>query len=199
MSRFTQGTRRLRLLFASTLGAAAVFPAVAAAGPVTPVPSLDIQQYLGRWQQIAAIPQWYESLCERNVNANYSLTAEGTVRVINRCSGPGNFPITLEGRARILDQTTKAQLQVTFLKLGTYLFPGSDPNYVVMGLGTGYSWAVVGDPQRTSGFVLARNSALTADEKAKVLAVLAANGFDPSKLRTTPQVGGLQVAQPFNQ
>lgn len=200
MSRFTHSLRRhVRLIIGTGLAATAALPATAMAGPVTPVPSLDVQKYLGRWQQIAAIPQWYEALCERNVNANYTLNADGTVGVLNRCSGPFNAPITIQGRARVLDQTTKAQLQVSFAGFGnSFYYPNTDPNYIVMGLGSGYRWAVVGDPQRTSGFVLARTGSITASEKTSILSVLTANGFDPSKLQTTRQVGGLQVVQPFN-
>jgi apolipoprotein D and lipocalin family protein len=185
----------------STIAAVAlgglVAPAAAVAGPVTPVAKLDIQQYLGRWQQIAAIPQWYEAFCYSDTNANYSLNANGTVKVQNRCLSLGGFPVNALGQARIIDKTTNAQLQVSFLNVGGYYYPDNQPNYVVMGLGAGYSWAVVGDPQRTSGFVLARASKITAAEKAQITNVLTANGFNPCSLRTTRQRGGITVDQPF--
>ncbi len=179
------------------VAACALAPSAASAGPVTPVPKLDVQQYLGQWKQIAAIPQWYEIFCYSDTNANYALNSDGTVRVINRCLAPGGGLVSTLGRARVLDKTTNAQLQVTFLNLGGWIYPGSDPNYVVMGLAPDYSWAVVGDPQRTSGFVLARGAALTPAQKATILQVLATNGFDACSLRTTRQRGGIQVDQPF--
>lgn len=173
-------------------------PAVASAGPVTPVPKLDPQQYVGQWRQIASIPQWFEALCYSDTVANYSVNDDGTIRVVNRCFSLGGLEIVTRGRARILDPVTSAQLQVTFLNLGgQWVYPGNEPNYVVIGLSPDYRWAVVGDPQRTSAFVLSRGSTLTADEKSKVLAVLAENGFNACSLNTTRQRGGLQTVRQF--
>lgn len=197
MSRIScRALRRLALV--ATISASALAPAAASAGPVTPVPKLDVQQYLGQWRQIASIPQWFEALCYSDTVANYSLNDDGTVRVVNRCFALGGLEITSRGRARILDPVTSAQLQVTFLNIGGgWVYPGNEPNYIVMGVSPDYRWAVVGDPQRTSAFVLSRASSLTADEKASVLGVLADNGFNACSLNTTRQRGGLQTVRQF--
>lgn len=197
MSRISRRALR-RLALAATVGVSALIPAAASAGPVTPVSKLDPQQYIGQWRQIASIPQWFEALCYSDTVANYSVNDDGTIRVVNRCLSLGGLEIVTRGRARILDKTTNAQLQVTFLNVGGgWVYPGNEPNYIVMGLSPDYRWAVVGDPQRTSAFVLARSSTLTADEKSKVLAVLAANGFNACSLNTTRQRGGLQTVRQF--
>lgn len=198
-SQATSPRRRRRLgLAALILSAALAAPGAATAGPVTPVPKLDLAQYLGQWRQIAAIPQWYEVFCASNTVANYSLGAGGTVRVVNRCFAPGGGQIATTGRARVLDATTNAQLQVTFANVGgSWIYPDSRPNYVVMGLADDYRWAVVGSPERSSAFVLSRSPALAAADRSTILAVLAANGFNACALQTTPQRGGLGVAQPF--
>ncbi len=197
MSRISRRALR-RLALAATVGVSALIPAAASAGPVTPVSKLDPQQYIGQWRQIASIPQWFEALCYSDTVANYSVNDDGTIRVVNRCLSLGGLEIVTRGRARILDKTTSAQLQVTFLNVGGgWVYPGNEPNYIVMGLSPDYRWAVVGDPQRTSAFVLSRSSTLTADEKSKVLAVLAANGFNACSLNTTRQRGGLQTVRQF--
>jgi apolipoprotein D and lipocalin family protein len=188
--------RRLALVFA--LGASALAPAAASAGSVTPVPKLDPEQYIGQWRQIASIPQWFEVLCYSDTVANYSLNDDGTVRVVNRCFSLGGLEITTRGRARILDPVTSAQLQVTFLNIGgNWIYPNNEPNYIVMGLSPEYRWAVVGDPDRSSAFVLSRTSTLSADDKAKVLGVLSANGYNACSLNTTRQRGGLQSVRQF--
>ncbi len=176
---------------AAGFGAAA---APASAGPVTPVPSLDAQRYTGEWRQIASLPQWFEAFCVSDTVANYSLNDDGTVRVSNRCVGPFGANITTRGRARVLDPVTNAQLQVTFVQAlgGGWSYAGTEPNYVVIGLGEAYDWAVVGDPQRTSAFVLSRTPALSSAQLGVVRGVLATNGFDPCKVRTTRQRGGVQ-------
>lgn len=167
--------------------------AAPASASVEPVPSLDVQRYLGEWRQIASLPQWFEALCVSDTVANYSLNDDGTVRVSNRCVGPYGANIATRGRARVLDTQTNAQLQVTFVQGigGGWSYPGNRPNYIVMGLGEAYDWAVVGDPDRTSAFVLSRGPSLTAGQLEVVRGVLAENGFDPCKLRTTRQRGGI--------
>jgi apolipoprotein D and lipocalin family protein len=194
-------------LIASTLalvgaGAAAAAAPASAEGrpPVKPVASLDLSRYLGQWRQIAAIPQWFELLCTNDTVANYGLNPDGTVRVVNRCYGPLKTPIVTRGVARVLDKTTNAQLQVSFAFVGgQWLFPGTTPNYVVLGLADDYSWAVVGDPNRTSAFVLSRSATLTPDALTAVKAALVATGYNPCKLNTDKQNGGLQVVKPLCQ
>lgn len=190
--------RVARRALAFAIFGAAVASGSAAAAPVTPVAHLDVQRYAGQWRQIASIPQWFEVLCTSDTVANYGIVDASTVRVVNRCFAPGGVEIVTRGRARVLDPVTNAQLQVTFLNLGGgWIYPGSEPNYVVMGLGSQYDWAVVGDPRRTSAFVLARDSQLSPAATAEVVGVLEANGFDACRLRTTPQRAGLRTVRPF--
>lgn len=186
---------------AGLLGLAAAAPAAAApaaAPAVRPVASLDVQRYLGTWRQIADIPQFYEVFCVKDVTARYSLNTDGTVRVLNTCTGPLGGTIRTDGTARILDRTTNAQLQVSFLKVfGTPVFTGSDPNYVVMGIAGDYSWAVVGDPSRSTGYILSRTAGLPAASMKAAKAVLVRNGYDPCALRLTRQTGGSSSTAPI--
>lgn len=180
----------------SALAISAGFGAAAtpASASFTPVPSVDVQRYLGEWRQVASLPQWFEALCISDTVASYSLNDDQTVRVSNRCVGPFGANVVTRGRARVLDPVTNAQLQVTFVPGlgGGWSYAGSEPNYVIIGLGAAYDWAVVGDPQRTSAFILSRTPALSAAQLETVRGVLSANGFDPCKLRTTRQRGGIQ-------
>lgn len=182
------------LICASLGGAAATSATAAERPPVKPIPQLDVQRYLGEWRQIASLPQWFEALCLSDTVANYSRNDDGTVRVSNRCTGPFNSNIVTRGRARILDTTTNAQLQVTFVALGggNWFYAGDQPNYIVAGIGADYDWAVVADPDRTSAFVLSRTPTLSTEQREAVLATLRGNGFDPCRLRVSKQRGGAQ-------
>ncbi|MDO9356270.1 MAG: lipocalin family protein [Solirubrobacteraceae bacterium] len=196
--------RRARRLLVAALGASALAPAAASAAtdpaPIVPVPSVDVQRYLGDWKQVAAIPQWFEALCERDVTANYVLRPDGAVGVKNVCKGPFGASIVANGRARILDKTTNSQLQVSFAQaFGQWFYPNSTPNYVIVGLGANYDWAVVGSPERSSAFVLSRTATLTPAQRSAVLSTLSTNGFDACKLKTTKQTGGATAATPFCQ
>ena len=198
--------RRARQFLAAALAAATltlvgVAPASAAstaAAGITPVGHVDIGRYLGTWKQIADIPQWYETFCVRDVTANYALNADGTVKVVNTCANPLNGTTTTTGVARVLDRTTDAQLQVSFLNLfGQQIYLGGDPNYVIIGLAPDYSWAVVGDPSRASGYVLSRSVTLSAADTATARDVLRRNGYDPCNLTYTKQTGGASSTGKF--
>jgi apolipoprotein D and lipocalin family protein len=189
----------LRLLATPLLvaGALAASTAPASAAPVKPVAHVDVSRYLGSWKQIAAIPAWYEAACVRNVTATYTLNSDNTIRVANRCFNPLG-QVTSTGRARVLDHTTDAQLQVAFFQLaGQWAYLGTAPNYVIMGLDPQYGWAVVGDPQHQSAFVLSRAAALSSAQTTEVQSILVQNGYDPCRLKVTPQSGGLTKAADF--
>ena len=198
----TSPRARMRRIAAATALALAVVPATASAaepGPITPVPSLDVERYVsGEWRQLASIPQWFEVFCNSDTYAKYERNAGGTIRVVNRCLTVLKTKIVTQGNARIIDTTSNAQLQVSFVNLGgSWFFPNREPNYVVVGVGEAYDWAVVTGPERSSAFVLARQPTLTVAQRSAVLATLERNGIDACRLNTTRQRGGTQTVQPF--
>ena len=52
-----------------------------------PAKIVDLQQYLGRWYEIARYEQSFEKGCE-GVSADYSLRPDGSISVVNRCRKP---------------------------------------------------------------------------------------------------------------
>ncbi|MBP2193352.1 lipocalin family protein [Nocardia goodfellowii] len=172
--------------------ALATAPASAQAEPVTPIPRLEVERYLGDWRQLAAIPQPFNLVCARDTRANYSLTPNGDIAVRNSCTtwwGGGN---EIAGVARVTDPATQAQLAVSFRD-------ESDPrtNYVVTAIDPDYSWALVVNPERTAGFVLARAAALSAGQWTDVRAAIAAAGVDSCLFLTSPTTGGAAEIAPL--
>ena len=174
----------------AVLGVSLAAPATAAEAPPRPVPSVDVARYVGSWYQVAAVPAIYEAQCAKNVTATYGVNTDGTISVTNRCTTWFGGTSTVKGNARSENAPANSSLTVSFVKLaGHWLYFGG-PNYQVLGLGAQYDWAVVGDPNRSSGFVLSRTPALTAAQLADVRATLAANGYDACDLKLTKQDGG---------
>ncbi|MER6678400.1 lipocalin family protein [Streptomyces sp. NPDC000983] len=181
-----------------SLGVIAGAPAQAAPTPAVAeepraVEMVDVERYLGAWYQVAAVPQLFEVQCAKNVTAAYSLTASGAVGVRNTCTTWWNTTSAVTGEAKALD-ASNARLNVSFLKLGGSYVHTGDPNYIVTGLDAGYSWAVVTDSDRKSGFVLARSVTLTATEWAAVRDSIRAAGLDACDFRTTRQDGGTRTS-----
>lgn len=176
---------------------AAVAEPATRSGQVTPVANVDLQRYQGRWLQLATIPQPFQTACARNDRAEYTVLPDGLVKVVNSCVRADGGLVALEGRARPAEPGATSRLEVTFARAGDeWLF--TDPGtYWVIGLDRDYRWAVVGAPDRRSGFVLARSATLTATQVAQVAAVLLRNGYDVCRFRITAQDGGAPQLGPF--
>ncbi|MGF1647561.1 MAG: lipocalin family protein [Kineosporiaceae bacterium] len=167
--------------------------------PVRPIAELDLERYQGRWLQLAAIPQFFDAFCDRDTMADYTLLPDGLVQVVNTCTTALGFPVPIEGRAQVVGPDSNAQLEVTFERdsAGQFVFTG-ESNYWVIGIDErDYDWAVVGNGERTSGFVLSRDPELTPREIARVLRVLLRNGYDPCDFEITATTGGFEENRPL--
>ena len=172
--------------------------AQAATPPVTTVPSVDLEQYLGTWYEIAAIPQIFEKQCVGNTTADYSLTQNGFISVVNTCDRSNGKASIAHGRAEIIDHTSNSKLKVTFVHfLGWQFIFGGD--YWILALGDHYSYAVVGSPDRKYAWILSRTPEMAQDQLSEATLALTTQGFDTCKLISTPQQGGLQEKTPLCQ
>lgn len=160
--------------------------AVAIAGdqPVKTVAKVDLKRYLGRWNEIASIPQWFQKDCAYGVTATYSLRADGDIGVINQCRTADGSVKKAEGIAWVADKNTNAKLKVSFIP-GKLKVLGGD--YWVIDLGPDYEFAVVGHPDREYGWILSRTPALPKETLDGIWARLKAQGYDITKFKMTPQ------------
>ena len=71
------------------------------------------------------------------------------------------------------------------------------PNYIVTALGPGYSWALVTDPYRISGFVLSRTPTLSPAQWAAVRGAIGAAGENDCLYLTSPTTGGIERIEPL--
>lgn len=190
---------RLAAAAASALAVGASLAAVTA-GPAnaatttTPLPavsSVDLNQYLGHWNQVAAIPQIYQIQCARNSGADYTLVDPDTIGVVNTCTTWFGTKSKVTGKADVLDPTTNAQLRVSFNGIPNF-GDTTKPNYVITYLAPDYSFAIVGDPARQSGFVLSRTPQLQGITWHQVREIVEARGYDSCRFRVTPVAGGRQ-------
>ena len=154
--------------------------------PLEVVEFVDVDQYLGKWYEIARYPHSFEEDCV-GVTAEYSLKDDGRIRVLNTCvestlDGPSR---TMEGSARVADPTTNAKLKVTFF----WPFEG---DYWIMDLADDYSYAVVGAPDRKYLWILSRTPTMDEELYDNILDTLMPRGFDPDRLIEVPQLEELE-------
>lgn len=189
--------KRALLGLAATLVAAAGSALVAApaqAAPLTPVPQLDVTRYVGGWYQLAANPAPYNIDCVRDTTANYTLIDERNIRVENSCTTITGERRGIVGNARVNDT---ASLHVSFPSVPFQDSLDGPSNYIVAYLADDYSWALVGDPTRVSGFVLSRSPVVDEAAWQQIRTVVEGAGYNSCLMLTSPTTEGLQEIKPL--
>ena len=153
--------------------------------PLTTMPSVDLNRYAGLWFEIAKIPNRFQKQCTGNTTAQYILRTDGKIDVLNRCRRSDSTYTEARGVAKIVDTSSNAKLKVSFVRfLGMNLFWG---NYWIIGLDSDYQWAIVGEPSRKYGWVLAREPGLSDSTWQTVQNLLVEQGYDPERFVKTVQ------------
>ncbi len=151
--------------------------------PLTTVDSVEIEQYLGLWYEIARYPNSFEKDCE-GVTAEYAWRDDGLISVVNSCRKnalDGKLKVAT-GRAKVWDQDTNAKLKVSF-------FGPFWGDYWIIDLADDYSLSVVSEPKGRYLWILSRTPTVSDTVKANALANLQALGYDTSALYFTKQPG----------
>src|SRR6185503_9794717 len=70
------------------------------------VQSVDLTRYAGRWYEISRLPNSFQKKCADTVTADYTMRANGSIEVINRCRKASGEYATAKGKAKIADKKT---------------------------------------------------------------------------------------------
>jgi len=136
---------------------------------------------LGKWYEIATIPQRFQKGCV-GVTADYVLRKNGDIEVVNTCrEGTLDGRVrTARGKARVVDKATNAKLKVSFF----WPFWGA---YWIIGLDAEYRWAVVGHPSRDYLWILSRSPQMDQATYDDILRLIAEKGYDLTRIKKTLQ------------
>lgn len=159
-------------------------------GPeLSQVENVDLERYQGTWFQVAAIPQPFTLQCTNDTKAEYAVTGPDSISVRNSCGSAISSDSVIEGEATVRDSDTGASLRVNF-PMVPFQDENGPVNYRVTYLADDYSLAIVGDPTRSSGFVLSREPALDAEQWSTVRQVIEDRGWWSCAFLTVPMAGG---------
>jgi apolipoprotein D and lipocalin family protein len=153
-----------------------------AQGPLTTVAKVDLARYAGKWHQIAYYPTRFQKNCEVNVTAEYTLNADGTVKVRNECFKLNGTRKAIIGTARVVNVETNAELKVKFF----WFAPAGD--YWIVDLGADYEYAVVSEPKRKFLWVLSRTPQMPKAQYEAILERVAAKGLSPERIKLTSEL-----------
>lgn len=143
---------------------------------VKPVENFKLENYLGKWYEIARLDHSFERGLSR-VTADYSLRDDGGLKVINRgYSAKENKWKEAEGKAYFVRGSDQGYLKVSFFGP----FYGS---YIVFELDhENYQYSLVSGPDKSYFWILARTPQINENIKNILIAKAAALEFDMSKL-----------------
>ena len=149
--------------------------ALAADAPLRVVESVDAGRYMGLWYSIASIPTSFERQCVQGTTAEYTLLEDGRIQVVNTCFDAEGNPDVARGQAWIPNSSEPSKLKVSFVRfLGIWWFGAP---YWVIDLALDYSYAVVGHPSRTYGWILSRTPTLPEDVFVGIVERLESQGY----------------------
>jgi apolipoprotein D and lipocalin family protein len=160
-------------------------PACAQDAGTTTQLQINPRAYTGLWYEIARTPTPYRQDCDGGVTATYTLLDETTIEVRNRCDRRGGDEEGVVGIAEVVNGNFN-----TF----SVEFGGAEAeaiNYVVAAVGEEaggqYPWAAVYSPDGNSGWILARQSELSEQDREDARSALDEVGVDLSTLADTSQ------------
>lgn len=152
--------------------------------PLATVAKVDLNRYVGKWYQVAFIPNRFQSMCVADTQAEYQQDGD-QIRVINRCRTKDGSIDQANGVAKLVDESGNAKLRVSFFRP----FYG---NYWILDLDPHYQWVLVGEPSRKYGWILSRTAQLDPLTQQKILEKAAILGYQTSQFQISAQSNPLK-------
>lgn len=149
--------------------------------PIKTVAHVDLPRFMGDWYVIASIPTFIERGAY-NAIESYRLNADGSIATTFtfRQGGFDGEPKRYTPTGYVFDTESNAVWGMQFL------WP-IKADYRVVYLDPDYTQTIIGRDKRDYVWIMARQPALPAADYARLLALLAEQGYDVSKIQRVPQ------------
>lgn len=148
------------------------------------VPAVDLDRYMGRWYEIARLPNRFQDDCSGAVTATYAKQPDGKLNVVNACRKADGSTMSAAGAAR---RVGDAKLKVRFAPAWLSWLPMVWGDYWVIDLADDYSWAVVGEPGREYFWILSRRPEMEEVVFQGIVERAEKQGYDLAGLERTEQ------------
>ena len=151
----------------------------AAAQSATAVSSLDPDRFAGSWNEIARYPVRREKQCASDEIVLYAVgDKKNSLEVVTSCQIKIDQAYSWNDKGKFDSHGTGA------LKLSRFFILHS--RYWVLAVDPGYAWALVGNPNHKSLWILSKTPTLPPDVLAGIESKAAAQGFNTANLVQIP-------------
>ncbi len=149
---------------------------------IQPVQNFEKEKYLGTWYEIARFDFVFERNLD-NTSAEYSVTADGNIGVINRGYNYKKQQwAEAHGKAKFRGSETTGELKVSFF--GPFYAP-----YIIMALDSDYKYALVTGRSRNYLWILSRERSIPDEVLNEYLEKARSAGYDIRRLIRVKQDG----------
>jgi len=165
-----------RLVLAVIAAVALFAPLAPAQASVEPTHRIEINQMMGRWYEVARVPNALQKGCQAGAS-DWTAQPRGFA-VIQSCrkGGPGGPLSVWKARATVADPSTNAKLTMTF-------FGGMvSQNYVVVDHRPDQGWLVLATANGKYLWLMSQRPTLSAVVKSQAVARIRQLGFDVGRL-----------------
>lgn len=147
------------------------------AAPPQTVAQVDLARYQGTWYELARLPMFFQRNCAQS-EAHYSLQADGTMAVRNRCQTLQGEWQEANGQAFAQQAGHTDKLWVRFDNWFSRLFADlARGDYWVLYLDDDYRVALVGNPDRQYLWLLSRTPQVSAKTREQLLSIARERGY----------------------
>jgi apolipoprotein D and lipocalin family protein len=155
--------------------------AAAPRAPIRTEPQVDLQRFMGDWYVIANIPTFLERDAYNAVES-YKLDDDGTIATTFtfRSGGFDGDPKRYTPRGFVLDTQSNSVWGMQFV----WPFKG---DYRIVYVNDDYSQTAIGREKRDYVWIMARTPAIPEADYQSIVTLLAAEGYDITKIRKVPQ------------
>ena len=149
--------------------------------PLKTVEKVDLPRFMGDWYVIANIPTFIEKGAHNAVES-YRLDEDGTIATTFtfRQGGFDGPTKTYNPRGFVRDRASNAVWGMQFI----WPFKAE---YLIIYLNKDYTQTVIGRTKRDYLWIMARTPEISEEDYSRLLADLAAQGYDVSKIRKVSQ------------
>jgi len=147
--------------------------------PPTTAKFVNIKKYLGKWYEIASLPNYFQRGC-RCTNAQYKWLGNNKISVLNQCIKGSDKKYSQAKATAWPVNTNNSKLKVQFF----WPFKG---DYWIIYLQKNYQYVLVGSPNYEYLWILSRKKSLPKPIIKRLISIAQKKGFDTNKLRFTKQ------------
>lgn len=140
------------------------------------VQPFDRDRYMGLWYEVARLPNSIEKNL-KNVTDEYSLNADGSVKVITRAYDfDKNKPVEATAKAKFTGMGNRGKLKVAYV-LPIYL------DYNILAIDDDYKYALVSGNSLNYLWIISRENTIPDSVREQFLTKATGLGFEVSKLQ----------------